>query len=263
MKAMNRIQTCFTRLGKRAAFIPYIVAGDPDLVNCLTNLLSLVEAGADIIELGVPFSDPVADGPINQAGMQRALQAGITLQGVLALVQAFRQHDQQTPVVLMSYLNPIEIFGYSTFAEQAAVAGVDGVLIVDCPAEEAQVLQTVLVAQQLAMIYLLAPTTSTERIGRICQQASGYLYYVSLKGITGTKSIDTDAIEQQLATIRELTDLPICVGFGIKTAQAAQAVAKLADGVVVGSVLVDSIGQQDKPALQQLATELASAIHGE
>jgi len=227
----------------RKALIPYITAGDPEPGVTVAALHALVKAGADLLELGVPFSDPMADGPTITFGHERALKHGVSLRQVLAMVSEFRQQDDHTPVVLMGYLNPVEIMGVAAFADAAKAAGVDGVLTVDLPPEEAEDLDLELKRVGLDPIYLLAPTTSLARAKLITDAASGYVYYVSLKGVTGAATLDTDAVAARIAELRSITQLPIGVGFGIKDATTAAAVARHADGVVVGSVLVQRLGE--------------------
>lgn len=236
----NRLQQLKT--AGRKALVPYLVAGDPSPVVTLAALHALVAAGADILELGVPFSDPMAEGPVIQRGHERALQHRVRLRDVLTLVSQFRERDAETPVVLMGYANPIEAMGYAEFAAQAAAAGVDGILTVDMPPEEGSDLDADLRAVGIDTIYLIAPTTTADRLPGICQRASGYLYYVSLKGVTGAAHLDTQAVAERLAAIRAETDKPVCVGFGIKDAASARAIGALADGVVVGSALVERLG---------------------
>ncbi len=237
---MSRIAECLEQLQQqgRKALVPYVVAGDPSPEFTVPMMHKLVEQGADIIELGVPFSDPMAEGPVIQLGHERALLHGIGMRDVLAMVVEFRQQDQQTPIVLMGYANPVEYMGYQPFAEAAAAAGVDGLLTVDMPPEEAGELNAELKKVGIDNIFLIAPTTTTERIKQIADVASGYLYYVSVKGVTGSGALDVTAVAERLADIRSLTEVPICVGFGIKDAESAAAVAAVADGVVVGSALV-------------------------
>ncbi len=225
----------------RKALIPFITAGDPQPTVTVPTMHAMVEAGADIIELGVPFSDPMADGPVIQHASERALLHHVGMRDVLAMVSEFRQRNQETPVVLMGYLNPIEVMGYETFATAAAEAGVDGVLTVDMPPEEAAQLTIALRAKEIDPIFLLAPTTSEQRISRICELASGFVYYVSVKGITGAGHLDTDEVAERVKAIRNKTDLPVGVGFGIKDGESAARVAKVADAVVVGSALVGRI----------------------
>ncbi len=240
---MSRIKHCFETLKKdgRKALIPYVTAGDPDPDMTLPLMHALVEAGADIIELGIPFSDPMADGPVIQQAMERALVHKVSLSQVLDMVRAFREKDDRTPVVLMGYLNPVERMGYETFARQAADAGVDGVLTVDLPPEEADEVIGFFKERGLDCIFLLSPTTTLDRARKICERASGYIYYVSLKGVTGSSALDVTDVANKLESLRTVTDLPIGVGFGIRDGETAAAVAQVADGVVVGSVLVNKI----------------------
>lgn len=250
---MSRIDTRFAELkaAGRKALIPYITAGDPAPGLTVGFMHAMVKAGVDVIELGVPFSDPMADGPTVALAHERALKHNTSLRDVLAMVAEFRQGDSQTPVVLMGYLNTVEIMGYQIFATEAAKAGVDGILIVDLPPEEADDFPAILRAQGIDLIYLLAPTSTLERIRRVTETASGYVYYVSLKGVTGAATLDVDDVASRVATIRQISDLPIGVGFGIKDASTAAAVASHADGVVVGSVLVNRIAslQNDTAAI--------------
>lgn len=232
----------------RKVLIPYVTAGDPEFAVTVPLMHAMVAAGADIVELGVPFSDPMADGPVIQRAAERALQHHTSLRDVLAMVAEFRRDDADTPVVLMGYLNPVEVMGYETFAEAAAQAGVDGVISVDLPPEEASELVAALRARQLDPIFLIAPTTDDIRIEKICAMASGYLYYVALKGVTGAGNLDVQAVADKLSRIRNHTTLPVCVGFGIKDAQSAQSVAAVADAVVVGSALVEKVEQVQKNA---------------
>lgn len=240
---MSRIKQRFSELKQqgRKALIPYITAGDPAPEYTVGFMHALVEAGADIIELGVPFSDPMADGPVIQKACERALKHGTRLVDLFEMVKTFRQTDSTTPIVLMGYLNPIERIGYEAFADQAANAGVDGVLIVDMPPEEAEEIGPLLKARQLDAIFLVAPTTSRERAATICAHGEGYLYYVSLKGVTGAATLNADDVAEHLAPLREMTELPLCVGFGIRDGVTAAEVSKVADGVIVGSALVSRI----------------------
>lgn len=239
----RRIQSRFHLLRQqgRKALIPFVTAGDPNPEVTLPLMQALVTSGADIIELGVPFSDPMADGPIIQRAGERALQHRVNLRLVLDLVRDFRRTDNSTPVVLMGYLNPIEMMGYETFADQAAAAGVDGVLVVDSPPEEGTKLLEALNRYGIAHIFLIAPTTSDDRIASICTKASGFVYYVSIKGVTGAAHLDLGSIAEKLSTIRGFTDLPLGVGFGIKDAATAAAIAAVADAVIVGSAIVKRI----------------------
>ncbi len=237
---MSRIAGTFERLARagRKALIPFIEAGDPTRATTVPLMHALVEAGADVIELGVPFSDPMADGPVIQAACERALKGHVRLRDVLAMVREFRAHNAATPVVLMGYLNPIEALGYEVFAREAAAAGVDGVLTVDLPPEEATGLLGCLRAEGLDAIFLLAPTSSPERIRLIAEAASGFIYYVSLRGVTGAGHLDVDEVRCKLAAVRRVTCLPIGVGFGISGPEVAARVAVFADAVIVGSAIV-------------------------
>ena len=245
---MSRIKHCFENLKSegRKALIPYIAAGDPDTDTSLTLMHALVECGADIIELGVPFSDPSADGPVIQRAVERALESNTSLHDVLELVSAFRSTNTRTPVVLMGYLNPIEHMGYNLFVNAAARAGVDGVLTVDMPPEECHDLHEALRNADIDTIYLVAPTTREERARTICAASSGYVYYVSLKGVTGAGHLDVDYVAANLDKLRQYTDLPLGVGFGIRDAEAAANVAAVADAVVVGSALVNRVAELEK-----------------
>ncbi len=244
---MSRLAGCFGRLRNsgRTALVPYITAADPRPEDTVALMHTLVGAGADVVELGVPFSDPMADGPVIQAACERALAHGVTLRGVLDMVAEFRRRDAATPVVLMGYSNPIEAMGPQAFVEHAARAGVDGVITVDLPPEEAQAegMLDALDRAGVDPVFLLAPTTSEERIRRICAVARGFMYYVSLKGVTGAGHLDSGDVAEHLAIIRRHTSLPVGVGFGIKDADSAAAVAAVADAVVVGSALVDVIAR--------------------
>jgi len=265
---MSRIATKFESLRTqgRKALIPYVTAGDPKPGITVSLMHAMVEAGADIIELGVPFSDPMADGPVIQRASERALVHHTSLQDVLEMVREFRSDNQDTPVVLMGYLNPIEVMGYETFAAAAAEAGVDAALTVDIPPEEADELLPALEKHGLNAIFLIAPTTVGSRIETICKVASGFVYYVSLKGVTGASHLNLDAVKQKLDEIRSSTDLPIGVGFGIKDAATAAAVAKVADAVVVGSALVSQVEaladapNAIAPALAELLAEMRQAM---
>ncbi len=222
----------------RRALIPYIAAGDPEPWITVPLMHALVKHGADILELGVPFSDPMADGPVIQRAAERALKHKISLANVLAMVREFRDKDKTTPVVLMGYLNPIEVMGYARFAQEAAAAGVDGVLTVDLPPEEAEGFQVAMKGQGLDTIFLLAPTSPAERIKLIAKAASGFIYYVSLRGVTGAANLDVREVAAKLKEIRGHTKLPLGVGFGIGSPEAAAQVAEFADAVIVGSAVV-------------------------
>lgn len=240
---MSRIERRFAACRERGrkALIPYITGGDPQPGATVPLLQALVEAGADILEIGIPFSDPMADGPVIQAACERALAHGVTIRQILEMVREFRAGDAHTPVVLMGYLNPIEQMGHEVFAREAAAAGVDGVLCVDLPPEESQILVEPLQMNQLDPIWLLAPNTRVERIRRICELARGFIYYVSLKGVTGAESLNVGDVAAHVAGIRTATHLPVGVGFGVRDAAAAARVAAVADAVVVGSAIVARI----------------------
>ena len=258
---MNRIARRFQTLRRagRKALIPYITAGDPRPDVTVPMLHALVAAGADLIELGVPFSDPMADGPVIQKACERALAQGMSLRGVLELVREFRRADGETPLVLMGYLNPIERMGHADFVAAARDAGVDGVLTVDLPPEEAVDLAERFEAAGIAPIFLLAPTSSEERIRQTAGLARGYLYYVSLKGVTGSAALDVAEVTDKLAVIRACTDLPLGVGFGIKDPPTAAAIAEVADAVVVGSALVAKMGElADDP--DRMRREVAALV---
>ena len=240
---MRRIAGRFRQLAEqgRKALIPYVVAGDPGLDVTVPLMHRMVACGADIIELGVPFSDPMSEGPVLQLGHERALANGTSLRRVLELVAEFRKKDDSTPVLLMGYANPVVHTGYAVFADAAAAAGVDALLTVDIPPEEVAPVNAELQRVGMDNIFLVAPTTPTERIARITATASGFIYYVSLKGVTGAGHLDVADVEHHLGLIREHSGLPVAVGFGIKDAASAKAVASVADGVVVGSALVSAM----------------------
>jgi tryptophan synthase alpha chain len=246
----NRIDSCFEVLARegRTALIPFITSGDPDPGWTVAIMHALVEAGADLLELGVPFSDPAADGPVIQAASERAISRGVSLKHVLETVKDFRQQDNITPVVLMGYLNPIERYGHAEFARDASISGVDGILVVDCPPEEMVHLRGQLDQHGIYPICLVAPTTTAERMERITSQASGYIYYVSFKGITGANRLEQSSLAGPVGELRSYTDLPLAVGFGIKDAQSAAAVAGLADGVVIGSALIERLAEAQSVA---------------
>lgn len=262
---MSRIQSCLQKLKEqnKKALVPYIVAGDPDYATTLATLQAMVKAGADILEIGVPFSDPMAEGPVIQKGHERALASGMTLKKLLELVKEFRSTDDKTPIVLMGYANPVEHMGYAAFADAAVAAGVDGLLTVDIPPEEAGDLNRELKRVGIDNIFLLAPTTTDARAKHICELATGYLYYVSLKGVTGAGNLDTTEVREKLAHFRSYTSLPLCVGFGIKDAESARAISENADGVVVGSVLVDKmavLGPDSPAAVAAIIAGIRAAI---
>lgn len=249
--SLSRIDECFARLraARRKALIPFITAGDPALEATVPVMHALVEAGADVLELGVPFSDPMADGPTIQLSSERALARGAGLRYVFETVSRFREQDAVTPVVLMGYLNPVEIRGAARFAEEAVAAGVDGVLLVDLPPEEAAETRQAFADAGLGLILLAAPTTTDARVGKLCALAQGYLYYVSFAGVTGaSERLDSDAAGARLRALRQQTRVPVVAGFGIKDAASAAAMAVDADGVVVGSALVAAISAAGSPA---------------
>lgn len=261
---MSRLKTRFDELAKtgRKALIPFITAGDPNLEFTVPMMHAMVEAGADVIELGVPFSDPMADGPVIQRASERALEQHMSLRKVLSLAIEFRKTDQTTPVVLMGYLNPIEIKGYEQFALESAEAGVDGALIVDLPPEEADALVPFLKQNDLDSVFLIAPTTTEERIKHICQHSSGYVYYVSIKGVTGSATLVESEVADKVALIKSVTDIPVCVGFGIRDAESAAAISKVSNGVIVGSVIVNLIdeNQHDLNTIQEKVSALVSSM---
>ena len=240
---MSRIQACFESLQKarRKALIPYITAGDPHPSLTVPLLRALVEAGADILELGVPFSDPMADGPVVQRASERALKHGVGLRDVLALVVEFRSQDAKTPIVLMGYANPIEAMGVEAFVAAAKQAGVDGVIVVDYPPEECESFAALARRNGIDPIFLLAPTSTDKRIQDVARSGSGYLYYVSLRGITGAGHIDVSEVAARVPKIRAATKLPIGVGFGIRDAESACRIAETADAVVIGSRIIEVI----------------------
>ncbi|HEY8159649.1 MAG TPA: tryptophan synthase subunit alpha [Methylobacter sp.] len=240
---MSRLAATFEQLAKagRKALIPFVTAGDPRPDFTLPLMHAMVEAGADVIELGVPFSDPMADGPVIQRASERALDHKMSLRRTLAIAAEFRKTNQQTPVVLMGYVNPIEAMGYEEFANAAQRAEIDGVLTVDLPPEEADECVALLKARDIDPIFLLAPNSSDERIKKMDAAGSGYIYYVSLKGVTGAGHLDVGDVETKLNQIRTNTHLPVAIGFGVKDAQTAKTVANLGNGVVIGSALISKI----------------------
>lgn len=269
---MNRIARRFAKLkaAHAAAFAPFITAGDPDYDTSLALLQKLPAIGADIIELGIPFSDPMADGPVNQASYLRALASGMTLAKVLHMVETFRKSDHETPVVLMGAYNPIHAYGTARFVKDAAGAGVDGFLIVDLPPEEDEVLRVPAKLHGLDVIRFITPTSDDARIETILDGASGYLYYISFAGTTGTKTIAKDEVAARLSRVRKHTTLPCTVGFGIRTPEQAGEIAQVAEGVVVGSAIVNRIFENARAARKQeeLVTDvlefcsaLAKSVH--
>jgi tryptophan synthase alpha chain len=247
--AMNRIDQRFAHLRAvaRTALIPFVTAGDPGVEATVPVLHALVAAGADVLELGVPFSDPMADGPVIQLSSERALARKVGLRRVLEDVSTFRRTDAATPVVLMGYLNPVELYGLDRFATDAAAAGVDGVLLVDCPPEEAADVRAALAAQGLHQILLAAPTSDDERVRALLRDTGGYLYYVSFAGVTGAARLDLGTLGDRLAALRRDSTTPIAVGFGVRDADSARAIAGFADAVVIGSALVATLAESSSP----------------
>ncbi|MGZ3274781.1 MAG: tryptophan synthase subunit alpha [Caulobacteraceae bacterium] len=266
----ERLNTCFAKLKAegRAAFVAYVMAGDPDPETAFRILSGLPAAGADIIELGMPFSDPMAEGPPIQRAAQRSLKQGFNVTKTLEVVRRFRQTDTVTPIVLMGYLNPVLSRGYVRFARDAAEAGVDGLIIVDAPPEDSAELGAALAEENLSRIWLAAPTTNDARLKTLIKGASGFVYYVSVAGVTGVKEADAEAVRPAVERVRAASGLPVAVGFGIRTPERAAAVARIADGVVVGSALVDALaaaleaGEDAAPKVLALARGLAQAVRG-
>ena len=259
---MSRIEKRFESLHDkgRKALIPFVTAGDPDREMTVPLMHTLVEAGADVIELGVPFSDPMADGPVIQRASERALKMGVGLKDVIAMVMEFRKRDDRTPVVLMGYANPIERMGYQQFCTTAKAAGVDGVLVVDYPPEECGDLIELLKQHGIDPIFLLSPTTTDDRIDRVAQVASGYIYYVSLKGVTGAANIDLADIAARIPNIKSRCGVPVGVGFGIRDGATARAVSEIADAVVIGSRIVQEIENSPSHAVLRNIRELVAGI---
>ncbi|MDM0104744.1 tryptophan synthase subunit alpha [Variovorax sp. J22R24] len=267
---MSRIAATFDALQKdgRKALIPYVTAGFPFADITPELMHGMVEAGADVIELGVPFSDPMADGPVIQRAGEAALALGIGMKQVLAMVAAFRQRDDRTPVVLMGYANPVErydlVHGKGTFIRDAAASGVDGLLVVDYPPEECEDFAADLQAHHIDLIFLLAPTSTSERMAQVGRIASGYVYYVSLKGVTGAGNLDTEAVGRMIPQIRQHVKVPVGVGFGIRDARTAQAVGSAADAVVIGSRIIQLIEDQPRdavvPRVRDFLTEIRQAL---
>jgi tryptophan synthase alpha chain len=252
----------------RAGFVAYVMAGDPTRDQALDILRGLPAAGADIIELGFPFSDPMAEGPPIQRAAIRGLKAGLTLKGTLDLAAAFRQGDADTPLILMGYLNPIESYGYEAFALAAAASGVDGIIVVDCPPEEAAPLSDALDSAQVSLIRLATPTSDDARLKIIAERTSGFVYYVSVAGVTGVKEAQALSVAPAVERVRKASGLPVAVGFGVKTPERAAEIARVADAVVAGSVLVDEVAaalEANEPAAQRVLAkvrQLADAVRG-
>ena len=261
----TRIGRRFAALKKegRSALVTFLTAGDPDPDTAFKILEGLPAAGADLIEIGVPFSDPMADGPAIQASSLRAIKAGMTLSKTLDAVRVFREKDQDTPIVLMGYYNPIYIYGVERFLHDANISGVDGFIVVDLPPEEESEFCLPTIAAGLNFIYLMAPTTNDERLPRVLENASGFVYFVSITGVTGTHSADTDNVAQHVSRIRNATDLPVAVGFGIRTPEQAAEIGRIADAAVVGSALVQVISanlNDDNTAKHGLANEVLKLV---
>ena len=247
---MSRLQASFEALKavNKTALIPFITAGDPHPSVTVNLMHDMVQAGASVLELGIPFSDPMAEGPVIQLACERALKHNVSLADVLEMVKEFRSKDTNTPIVLMGYTNPVEVMGYEKFATTAASAGVDGLILVDLPPEEGAELISALKVNKIDMIFLLAPTSTDERIQLICDQASGFVYYVSLKGVTGSANLDVESVVSKVNQIRSHTSIPVGVGFGIRDAESAAQVAAVADAVVVGSAIVNRVAENaDNP----------------
>ena len=261
-RPVSRIANTFARLlsEKRKALIPFVTAGDPSPMITVPLMHAMVDAGADIIELGVPFSDPMADGPVIQRSSERALKFGVGLNDVLAYVGEFRKTNQTTPVVLMGYANPIERMGMKVFAERASTAGVDGVLVVDYPPEESLALLETMDAAGIDVIYLLSPTSSPERIKLVSAAARGYIYYVSLKGVSGAANIDTSDVELMIAKIKAQTKLPVGVGFGIRDGDTARRISRFADAAVIGSRIIQEMETATPDTAVEKVRELLADI---
>ena len=262
---MSRIDACFARLRDegRKAFVAYVMAGDPDYERSLELVRGLPGAGVDIIELGMPFTDPMADGPAIQLAGQRALAAGQTAAKTLSMVRAFREGDAETPIVLMGYYNPIYSMGVERFLGEAREAGVDGLIIVDLPPEEDDELCLPATRAGLHFIRLATPTTDDRRLPKVLENTSGFLYYVSITGITGAAAAEADIVGPEVARIKRATEIPVCVGFGIRTPEAAAAIASVADGAVVGTAIVERVGKGEAPAdVLAFVKSLADAAHG-
>jgi len=260
---VSRLADRFAALKKegRAAFVPFITAGDPDMETSFAILEKLPAAGADVIELGMPFSDPMADGPAVQASSVRALDAGASMVKVLKMVEKFRKADKATPIVLMGYYNPIHAYGTARFAKDVAAVGVDGLIVVDLPIEEDEVLRVPAKAQGVDLIRFVTPTTDDARLKRIVAEASGYLYYVSVAGVTGTKSVPEEEVRVAMARVRAATDLPCTVGFGIRSPEQAAAIARIADGVVVGSAIVSKVAGNLELGKDKVVAEVLELTH--
>lgn len=259
--AINRISKTLQKLKEtnKKALVTYIVNGDPRPNITLEAMHTLVENGADIIELGVPFSDPMAEGVVIQKGHERALEHKVSLRATIAIVAEFRKTNDETPVVLMGYANPVERMGYKSFAQSAQTAGVDGLLTVDLPPEEAEELNGYLKEYQIENIFLIAPTSTEERMSKVASLAGGFVYYVSLKGVTGAGHLDVESVKETIQLIKKYTDLPVLAGFGIKDAKSAKAIGEVSEGVIVGSALV-SLMSDDSQSNEEINQKLSAAI---
>jgi len=261
---VSRLSPTFEALkaAQKTALIPFITAGDPQPSVTVNLMHDMVAAGANILELGIPFSDPMAEGPVIQAACERALEHNVSLTDVLGMVKEFRSKDADTPIVLMGYLNPVEVMGYERFAEKASDAGADGLILVDLPPEEGADLVKALKSREIDPIFLIAPTTTDDRMQIICDQASGFVYYVSLKGVTGAANLDVDSVVKKVNQIRGHTSIPVGVGFGIRDAESAAQVAAVADAVVVGSAVVQRVADnaKDPQKISQQVCELLSSM---
>lgn len=258
---MSRIQKTFARLReqKRCALIPYVTAGDPSLEATLSLMHAMVQAGADVIELGVPFSDPMADGPTIQRSSERAVARGVSLRQVLDVVSQFRKQDTDTPVVLMGYANPIEAMGQGAFVEAASHAGIDGVLTVDYPPQESETFAANLQSKSIDPIFLLAPTSTPERFAQVAKMGSGYIYYVSLNGVTGSGELNLDDVVARISTVTQAVGLPVGVGFGIRDAASAAKIASVADAVIIGSQVIEEI---EKSSPEQINERVGTLLRG-
>jgi tryptophan synthase alpha chain len=261
--SISRITQAFAKRSSQnqAAFVAYMMAGDPNLAASRELLLGLPGAGADIVELGMPFSDPVAEGPTIQFAAQRALATGTKMHHVLQLATEFRARHADTPLILMGYANPLHFMGWSSFAEAAGQAGVDGVIVVDLPPEESQPLASALAKNDIALIRLIAPTTLGQRLQTVLKGVSGFVYYVSITGVTGAAVPDGEQVAKAVANIQKHSDLPVAVGFGVRTPKTAREIAQGADGVVVGSAIVSTMAENGVAAALDLTRQLADAAH--
>ena len=258
---MNRFEERFSALEEtgRKALVVYIVAGDPEPGVTVKLMHEMVSKGADIIELGVPFTDPEAEGPVIQLGHERALRARTTLSDTMAMAQEFRKQDTKTPIALMGYVNPIEAMGYDVFVEKAVESGIDGTIIVNLPPEEGETLGAAMIERGLSPIYLLSPTTLNDRAKMICEQSRGFIYYVSLKGTTGASNLNYPEVEARVAKFKAMTNTPILVGFGIKDAESAGKISRIADGAVVGSAIV-KLMEENESEPDAILTSVGSLI---